>query len=260
MGWASTMNELANTWKISLVFLALALIRLALTRSAACRAHVVGERNGAEEGSAREGNTTAVPERRLVDQWRHSVLEFVDSGIIAVVLVFFIIRPFVIQAFYIPSGSMMPTLLVNDKILVNKFIYRFSPPQRGDVVVFKAPPQADEEQKDFIKRLVALPGDTVEVRDETLVINGKPLAIRNSEQGLTEEIYPGGPNARTHRIFERPHYTMEPIVVEPGKVFVLGDNRNDSKDSHWWGQLDWSRVRGKAMVIFWPPTRIGLVR
>ncbi|MDH7570617.1 MAG: signal peptidase I [Armatimonadota bacterium] len=168
------------------------------------------------------------------------MLEFVDSGLIALVLVFLVLRPFVVQAFYIPSGSMRPTLLENDKILVSKFTYRFRRPSRGDVIVFKAPPQADPTEKDFIKRVVGLPGDVIEVQDGIVYLNGEAQS----------EPY----------VAEPPAYTMPPVLVEPGKVFVMGDNRNDSNDSHAWGQLDERRIRGKALLIFWPPARIGLIR
>lgn len=216
------------------------------------------------------------------DELQASIREFVDSGFMALALVFLLIRPFVVQAFFIPSGSMEPTLYGgeaamggNDKILVNKFVYWFRPPQRQDIVVFRAPEQAtrpaqcprcyqaafekqkrwrwwppgradhwvcsacgykDLTEKEYIKRLIGLPGDRIEVRDRQVWVNGEPL----SEPYLPED--------------RRPEYEGEWTVPE-GHYFVLGDNRNNSNDSHAWGYLEQKRVVGKAMMIFWPPLR-----
>jgi len=170
-----------------------------------------------------------------------SAAEIVESALIAIVLVFLIIRPFIVQAFFIPSGSMRPTLLEHDHILVNKFVYRFREPIYGEIVVFKAPPGAsnDGQEKDFIKRLIGKPGDVIEVKDSAVYRNGKRL--------------------REPYIKEPPAYEMAPTKVPRGKLFVMGDNRNDSNDSHKWGPLDEKRVIGKAMVRFWPWNRVGLV-
>jgi len=188
-------------------------------------------------GVAMMGRSGALPQPAA-----DSTGEVLESALIAIVLVFLIIRPYVVQAFYIPSGSMHPTLLEQDRILVNKFIYRFQKPRRGDVIVFKAPPQAspDGREKDFIKRVIGLPGDTIEVREGRTYVNGKPL----------DEPY----------ILERPFYEFPPQQVPQGTLFVMGDNRNDSNDSHNWGSLERDRVLGKAMVIFWPIKRIGMIR
>ncbi len=167
--------------------------------------------------------------------------EMAESALMAVALVYLLIRPFIIQAFFIPSGSMMPTLLERDHILVNKFIYRFTEPKYGDIVVFKCPPSADTQEKDYIKRLIGKPGDTIEVKEGLVFRNGKAL----KESYLLE---PGDIG-----------YDMPPIEVEKGTFFVMGDNRNDSNDSHRWGLLDQHRVLGKAMVTFWPIGRVGLL-
>lgn len=171
--------------------------------------------------------------------------ELVESCLIAVVLVFGLIRPFIVQAFYIPSPSMEPTLLVGDRLLVNKFVYRFRDPRPGDVIVFKAPPSADQSAadgnpKDFIKRVVAVPGDQIEIYGGAVTVNGRAL----------DEPY----------IAEEPTYTMSPVEVPKGSLFVMGDNRNDSNDSHQWGCLERDRVVGKAMLIFWPPRRMRILR
>ena len=263
--------------------------------------------------------------------------EFVESALIAVVLVFLIIRPFIVQAFYIPTGSMEPTLLghdyptrVHDHILVNKFIYRFQEPRHGDIIVFKSPPgvSASEStssisewnrvigkvispvgntgavrvaidkdcrddamrlrevfvavggdgevksiqsisdngevikfygvddaasaqslagaalrvgERDFIKRVIGVPGDTIAVKSNKGVVrNGK----------LLKEPY----------IAEIPLYDMKPVKIPKGRLFVMGDNRNNSNDSHAWGTLDRNRVIGKSLVRFWPLTRIGIPR
>jgi signal peptidase I len=255
-----TMNDLANTWKVGLVFAVLVVLRFLLTAEGALLQRwrqgffaALSAVFGARDARRRDVEEGATPAERL----QRSTLEFVDSGVIALALVFFLIRPFVIQAFYIPSGSMEPTLLVNDKILVNKFVYRFREPRRGDVVVFKAPPEADPEQKDFIKRLIALPGDTVSVERNRVILNGKPLAV--TEKG--DEVFeasPGGDDRKAHPVILGPDYRdLEPLVVPPGHVWVMGDHRNDSRDSRYWGPLEMRRIRGKAMVIFWPPTRVG---
>lgn len=168
--------------------------------------------------------------------------EFAESALIAIVLVFLVIRPFIVQAFYIPSGSMLPTLLIRDQILVNKFVYRFHEPAHGDIVVFKSPKWASGDMivRDYIKRLVGLPGDVIEVKDGAVYRNGKRL----NEPYINEPYI---------------NYDMEPVRVPKGELFVMGDNRNDSNDSHRWGPLNRNRVIGKTMVRFWPLNRIGLV-
>lgn len=276
-----------------------------------------------------------------------SAIETVDSALVAIVLVFLVIRPFVLQAFYIPSGSMLPTLRENDRILVNKLAYRFKEPKLGDIIVFKCPPAAGEQliipladaeqrfrippsvfrkecnlavadvlsadgdsgvlkvrlrnypvrdfrdlegrivgvigediartfdvvsvsgkgdvlavqlaeladgveaedltgakicimEKDYIKRLVGTPGDVLEIKDGALYRNGERL----DEAYIPEEI----------------EHTMPPVTVPEGMLFVMGDNRNNSNDSHVWGFLDRNRVVGKAAVRFWPLNAIGLVK
>ncbi len=173
---------------------------------------------------------------------RGTIIEFVDSGLIALLLVFCIVRPFVIQAFFIPSTSMLPTLKVHDRILVNKFIYRFRDPHPGEVIVFKAPRWADDQARDFIKRCVAGPGDTIEVRGGKGYLNGKPL----------QEPY----------TYEDSYTDWGPRVVPPDHFVVFGDNRNNSNDSRKWYDsgadaedyyrpfLPRERILGKAVVVF----------
>jgi len=190
---------------------------------------------------------------------RNSVLELLDSGLIAFVLVFMLIRPFLVQAFYIPSGSMVPTLRVHDRILVNKFVYRLNEPRRGDIVVFEAPPQAHPtaERQDFVKRLIGLPGDSIRiVCGDGVYINGKRLE-EPADIPMPDYDWPADP-------FGMP--TGQDYQVPEGAYFVLGDNRNNSRDSHAWRDADGrpepelkaGRVLGKAMLVFWPPSRIGL--
>ncbi len=150
------------------------------------------------------------------------------------------IRTFVAEARYIPSGSMLPTLEINDRLVIEKITYRFNPPERGDIVVFWPPdtlfPPGGRRDA-FIKRVIGLPGETVEVKDGTVFINGNPL----------EENY----------ISAEPEYTWGPETIPPEQFLVLGDNRNSSYDSHSWGFVPGENIIGRAVVRFWPPSRIG---
>ncbi|MBT8339224.1 MAG: signal peptidase I [Desulfatitalea sp.] len=175
--------------------------------------------------------------------------ENIEALVIAVILALFI-RTFVVQAFKIPSGSMQDTLQIGDYILVNKFIFGvklpFSnftlipvkEPHRGDIIVFKYP---QDPTKDFIKRVVAVGGDTVSIVDKRVSVNGEP-------------------QENPHAVFKDPTMnpfhprnrdTFAPTTVPEGKLFVMGDNRDESNDSRFWGFVDVSAVRGKAFVIYW---------
>jgi signal peptidase I len=167
---------------------------------------------------------------------RASVIETLDACIVAALLSLFIIT-FIVQAFYIPSGSMEPTLMVNDRILVAKFIYRFEPVQRDDVIVFRYPLNP---QRDFVKRVIGLPGDRVELKEGVVYINGHAL----SEKGYT--IKPDFGN-------------YGPVTVPPHQLFVLGDNRNNSEDSRFFGYVPRPNVIGRALFVYWPPSRTGFV-
>jgi len=174
--------------------------------------------------------------------WRRSVVETLDATIFAAVLSLVIIT-FVAQAFYIPSGSMEPTLQIGDRILVGKFSYRLRPIRRGDIIVFRYPLGP---ARDFVKRVVGLPGETVELREGLVLINGKPLSE------LYPTALPGGDRACTS--------TYGPKRVPTGQFFVLGDNRCNSEDSRFFGFVPAQNVVGKALLVYWPPPRIALVQ
>ncbi|MEO1394821.1 MAG: signal peptidase I [Cyanobacteria bacterium J06634_5] len=152
------------------------------------------------------------------------------------------IRQFVAEARFIPSGSMIPTLQIDDRLVVEKISYRFNPPKRGDIIVFQAPQRALDAVNSttndaYIKRVIGLPGETVEIKEETVFINGAPL----------EEEYINAP----------PSYTWGPKTVPTDEYLVLGDNRNSSSDGHVWDFLPGDNIIGRAVVRFWPPSRIG---
>lgn len=145
-----------------------------------------------------------------------------------------VLRIFVVQAFTIPSGSMIPTLLVGDYILVNKFIYRFTTVVRGDIVVFRAPEDPD---KDYIKRVIGQPGEEVAIKGGVVFVNGRPL-----KETYTNARSPGG--------YGGYRGTWGPKIIPPGHYFLLGDNRNNSRDSRVWGFLDGGMIRGRAFLIY----------
>lgn len=180
---------------------------------------------------------------------KSTLREYTEAIIIALVLAFFI-RTFVIQAFKIPSGSMLPTLLIGDHLLVNKFIYGVkvpvtgsvlipvNNPERNDVIVFRYP---QDPKLDYIKRVIGVSGDSIESRDKVLYVNGKPF---EDKYGVHMD----------ETVVERtasPRDSFGPIVVPEGKVFVMGDNRDNSFDSRFWGFVDHKAILGKALVIYW---------
>jgi len=166
-------------------------------------------------------------------------LEFMVILLVAFALVFGFVRPFVLEAFYIPSESMVPTLEVGDRVFVNKFVYRFWEPERGDIIVFRS---VEGEGEDLIKRVIGAPGDRVAVRNGVLHVNGEPQ----------EESY-----LRDGRPLDRGPYG--PTRLSEGEVFMMGDNRGNSRDSRFFGPVPLENIEGEAFVIFWPPWRIGLL-
>ena len=302
----------------------------------------------------------------------HAAQEFLDAGLIALVVVFLIVRPYLFQAYFIPSPSMHPTLLEADRLLVNKLVYRFWPPRRGEIVVFKPPAERVREVKDYIKRVVGLPGETIEVVPRRLLADGHTLmrftresasevmeqnfqpersigftfplrggtvtldgpvahvhggldenvtvvpyqneaSIRKErdsvyldgklqvavafgpltpsddlrqwggERGLRGHVYSerGSPRLILVRarqlaydpahvtingrslpepyIAEDPLYAMPPVTLGPHSYFVMGDNRNESYDSHAWGPLTDEHLIGRADLLFWPLNRMRLL-
>lgn len=175
--------------------------------------------------------------------------EYIEAILLAIVIAFFI-RTFVIQAYKIPSGSMKPTLQIGDHILVSKFNYGvklpflrstlipIGTPKRGDILVFIYP---EDRSKDFIKRLIGLPGDTIEIRNKKILLNGLPL---NDAHGVYVDnlIIPAS---------VQPRDNFGPVTVPAESIFVMGDNRDESYDSRFWGFVKMQDVLGKALIIYW---------
>lgn len=176
--------------------------------------------------------------------------EYAQAILIALILALFI-RTFVVQAFKIPSGSMIKTLLVGDHILVNKFTYgvrnpvtrdlwiKLGSPKKGDVIVFIFPL---DRKKDFIKRVIGTAGDTIKIVNKKVYVNGKLLPDPPGVQHTDPNIIPGS---------IQPRDNMGPVKVPPGKLFVMGDNRDQSFDSRFWGFVPVKDVKGKAFIIYW---------
>jgi signal peptidase I len=203
--------------------------------------------------------------------------EYLESIVVAVILALFI-RTFAVQAFKIPTGSMEQNLLIGDHLLVNKLVYSPSlapwedklfdkkPIRRGDVVVFKYP---EEPWRDFIKRVIGLPGETVEVRNRKVLVNGRPLDedvqtctpgpagqmicedADPSHGGAYEVFFTGAPRGDDDSEPGSIHEGWGPQVVPPGHILVLGDNRDNSRDSRFWGFLPIDQVKGRALLVYW---------
>jgi len=181
--------------------------------------------------------------------------EYLESIVIAVILALFI-RTFVVQAFKIPTGSMENNLLIGDHLLVNKFVFGptetdlerrllpVRPLRRGDVVVFKFPEQPD---RDFIKRVIGLPGETLELGDKRVYIDGRPIS-----EPYVHFLEPPGAPSGAHEVTSfdvRERYG--PVKVPAGHVFVMGDNRDNSEDSRYWGFLPQQNIKGLALMVYW---------
>ncbi|MBC7794380.1 MAG: signal peptidase I [Clostridia bacterium] len=208
----------------------------------------------------------------LKTTWRESTKQIVGAILVALLL-----RSFVVEAFKIPSGSMIPTLHIGDQIFVNKFIYgpripfteirimEWAQPKRGEVIVFVIPTESHE---DLIKRVIGVPGDTIQVRDGTLLLNGSAVQDevlgkstewdRKLETGIWSQQHS---TAITERLDDKTFTVLDdgetrgdsmgPFTVKPGHVFVMGDNRDRSYDSRFWGQVPMQNVLGRAMFVWW---------
>ena len=180
---------------------------------------------------------------------KSKVHEYVEAIIIAI-LIAVVVRTFIVQAYKIPSRSMVPTLLVGDHLLVNKFIYGvkvpffrktiipITDPQRGNIVVFIYP---NDRDKDYIKRVIGVSGDRIEIKNKIIFINGKQYS---DSFGIYSDniIYPAS---------MQPRDNFGPVTVPPESLFVMGDNRDESADSRFWGFVDLKDVEGKAFIIYW---------
>jgi signal peptidase I len=167
------------------------------------------------------------------------ILREVGITILIAVAVFAVLR-LTVQSYTVVMSSMEPNFQEGECIMVNKMSYRSSGPQRGDVIVFNPPPPNEQSPYPFIKRVIGLPGDTVEIEDGEVSINGTPLV----------EEY----------IMASPEYTMPAIVVPENEYFVLGDNRNNSNDSHEGWTVPRDDIIGKAWFAYWPPSKLGVVK
>lgn len=197
-----------------------------------------------EKDSALETSQTSKPSVAASSGSRFwkQVRENIGVVVIALLLAF-LLRTFVAEPRYIPSHSMLPGLEVGDRVVVEKISYRFHPPETGDIIVFNPPPQLRRQgynpNQAFIKRVVGEPGQILSVRNGIVYIDGTPLV----------ENY----------VAEPPTYQLNPVQVPKNKLFVMGDNRNNSNDSHVWGYLPRKNVVGRAFFRFWPLNRIGSV-
>jgi len=201
---------------------------------------------GKQRNTAGPHETSAASPKEM--RRKGKLREYLEAFVVAL-LIALVVRTLVIQAFKIPSGSMENTLLIGDHIFVNKFLYgyhipytngrvlKFASPGRGHIIVFVFP---EDPSKDFIKRVIAIPGDTVEIRNKVVLINGKPLL----------EAYTRFADGDAVDGFVRSRDNLPPVNVPEAKYFVMGDNRDRSYDSRFWGFVDEDAIIGKALFIY----------
>lgn len=172
-----------------------------------------------------------------------SIKDFVETIVVSL-LIALLIKTFLIDTRVVPTASMLPTIKLQDRLLVSKLSYVLGDVERGDIVVFKPPPGVNTPKSfffpaDLVKRVVGLPGETIEIKDEKVFINGRVIA----------EPY----------LKNKTKYTYGPMKIPQNKIFVLGDNRNASYDSHYWGFLSKDNVKGKAFAVYWPLNRLSIL-
>lgn len=226
-----------------------------------------------------------------LERWTNEAIEWSDTGVSAVLLAFFIMA-FIVQAFKIPSGSMQPTLLIGDHLFVNKFIYGTQIPftlkkiwhykevKRYEVVVFLCPPTAlseeerkNEVKKDFIKRAIGLPGDLIEIKNKVVYLNGEKMADPNA-RFIHDTVFKKPQLWKSNEDYQKKWEKGEfvylpveavrdnfgPIKVPENSFFVMGDNRDGSFDSRFWGPLDEKYMKGRAWLVYWPFNRFRIIR
>ena len=232
-----------------------------------------GSRSAREAGDRRDAEAAGGGSGGLWEQ---------VGTLVVAVLIALGIRAFVVEPYRIPSGSMLPTLLIGDHLFVNKFIYGIKvpftdlrlpgirEPERGDVVVFTvakrgtqtypADRRPDLPREEFVKRVIGLPGDRIEMRDGIVYLNGEPVEHRplgetfSDEAGNALRVEEVSLDDRTFRVLDDPRLSLReprPLTVEPGRYFVLGDNRDHSKDSRFWGTVRLAELKGPAFILYW---------
>lgn len=172
------------------------------------------------------------------NRWYIYLICYIVSNIIIQPVASHLIKENIVKAYKIPSGAMLPTILIGDHILVDRFIYKSSSPAKGEVIVFEFP---KDPKTDYIKRLIAVSGDTLEIKNKKLFINGV-------EQN---ESYVKYVDSKSHKIVTSPRDNFGPITVPHGSVFVMGDNRDNSYDSRFWGFVKLEQIKGKAISLYW---------
>ena len=194
-------------------------------------------------------NNEKQPKEKSKEATKSKVQEYIEAIIIAI-LIAVVIRTFIVQAYKIPSRSMVPTLLVGDHLLVNKFIYGvkipvirriivpITDPKRGDIIVFIYP---NDRTKDYIKRVIGVGGDKIEIKNKNIFINDQPY---KDAFGIYSD-------DTTYPAIMQPRDNFGPVTVPRGSLFVMGDNRDESADSRFWGFVDLKDVEGKALLIYW---------
>lgn len=165
-----------------------------------------------------------------------TILSYIEIVVFAFILSWGL-RSAVVQASIIPTGSMLPTIQLQDRVIVDKLLFKLSTIKRGDIIVFHPLSEVDSSGVPWIKRIIGLPGEKVEIKDGKVIINETKL----------NEPYE----------MEKPDYSFGPIIVPENSYFVLGDNRNNSLDSHYWGVLPAENIIGKASLRYWPLNRFG---
>lgn len=203
---------------------------------------------GSYEGS---GSAPQAPQPKSVQERLRTLVEWFFLAVCALVLAL-LIRVFLVQAYYIPSRSMQHTLQEDDRVLVNKLSYRFGDIQRGDVIVFAKPDNTPGETKDFIKRVIALPGETIAFSDGQVLIDGNPYYEPYVDRSITST------SGQLMQCANEPH-AVDYCLVPEGTVFVMGDNRESSTDSRTFGPIEIDSIVGRAFIKLWPLGDIGLL-